>query len=85
LLELLLSQGIYSLFILKKEKKDVVYHNGQKYFSNALSLRKHQSPAMFLFELTVFLMLSDRSAGTNSSPHGQKALLHFEGQVSLLF
>jgi hypothetical protein len=55
-------------FILKNLEKDV-YQNGQKYFSNTSSLRKHQSPALFLFELAVFLLLSDRSAGTNSSPH----------------
>jgi hypothetical protein len=67
LLELLLSQLIYLLFILNKGKKDIVFQNGQKYFTITSSLRKHQSTTMLLFKLAVFLLLSGRSEGANSS------------------
>jgi hypothetical protein len=65
LLELLLSQLIYLLFILNKGKKDIVIQNDQKYFTITLSLRNNQSTTMFLFKLAVFLLLSGCSAGTH--------------------
>jgi hypothetical protein len=68
LLELLLSQLICLLFILNKRKKDIVFQNGQKYFTITSYLRKHQSTTMLLFKLAMFLLLSGRSAGTNSLP-----------------
>jgi hypothetical protein len=68
LLELLLSQLIYLLFILSKGKKYIVFQNGQKYFTITSSLRKHQSTTMLLFKLAAFLLLSGRSTGTNSLP-----------------
>jgi hypothetical protein len=56
------------LVILIKGEKDLVFQNGQKYFTITSSLRKHQSTTMPLFKLAVFLLLSGRSAGTNSLP-----------------
>jgi hypothetical protein len=88
LLELLLSQFIYLLFILNKGKKDIVFQNGQKYFSIASSLRKHQSTTMLLFKLAVFCcFLAALQVQTHCQKHTycRKAHPHFEGQVSLLF
>jgi hypothetical protein len=68
LLELLLSQLIYLLFILNLKKKDIVFQNGQKHFTITSSMRKHQSTTMLLFKLAVFLLISGHSEGTNSSP-----------------
>jgi hypothetical protein len=68
LLELLLSQLIYLLFILNKGKKRHCLSLGQKYLTITSSLRKNQSTAMLLFKLAMFLLLSGRSAGTNSLP-----------------
>jgi hypothetical protein len=68
LLELLLSQLIYLLFILNEGKKDIVFQIGQKYFTITSSLRKYLSTTMLLFKLAVFLLLSGHSAGTNSLP-----------------
>jgi hypothetical protein len=50
-------------------KKDIVFQNGQKYFTITSSLRKHQNTTMlFFFKPAVFLLLSSRSAGTNLLP-----------------
>jgi hypothetical protein len=57
LLGLILSQEIYLLIISENEKRHFFYQNGQKYFTNTLSLRKHQSTAMILFKLAMFLIL----------------------------
>jgi hypothetical protein len=58
----------FVFFYFQKRKKDIFYQNDQKYFTNTLSLRKHQSTAMLSFKLAVFFILSGRFAGTNLSP-----------------
>jgi hypothetical protein len=65
---------IYLVFILNKGKKDIVFQNGQKYFTITSSVRKHQSPAMLLFKLALFLLLSGRSTGTTSLPEAYSLL-----------
>jgi hypothetical protein len=56
------------VFILNKGKKDIVFQMGQKYLTITSSLKKHQTTTMLLFKLAVFLLLSGRSAATNSLP-----------------